>query len=99
MFGKAADGTILPQASYKRYLDKNVRVTKGFDTGDMVFFDRPKHKPKTAKEPDEQIAKSKFLTKSICAFQVIRAYQVLLIVDQVDAKLAVSIDRCSKSPA
>lgn len=64
----------------------------------MVFLDRPKHEPKTAKERDEQIAKSKLLPKSTVPFRVIRAYPDVVVIDEASAELPVSIHRCSKAP-
>lgn len=63
MFGKAYDLSLLSQDAYNRYFDNNFHVTKRLNDGDMVFFDQPKQEPKTAKECDEQIAKSKLLSK------------------------------------
>lgn len=99
MFGKANDRTLLARTVYKRYFDKNVRIAKRSDTSVMVFLGRPKHEPKTAKERDEKIVMSKLLPKSTCPFRVIRTYPGVIVVDQVSARLPVSLDQCSKYPA
>lgn len=97
MFGKTDDHTLLEQDTFKRYFDKNVRVTKRLEEGDMVFLDRPKHEPKITKERAEQIAKSKLLPKSTGKLRVIRANHDFIVTDQAAAKLSVSVDRCSKA--
>lgn len=51
----------------------------------MVFLDLPKHEPKTAKERDEQIAKSKLLPKWTGPFSVIRDYPDVVVADQAGA--------------
>lgn len=68
MFCKVNDWTLLAQAAYKPYSDKNVRITKRFETRDMEFLDRPKHEAKTVKELDRQIANSRLLPKSTDPF-------------------------------
>lgn len=98
MFGKAEDRILLARASYKRYFNKNLRVTKRFDTGGMSFLGQPKHEPKTAEERDEQIAKSKLLPKSTGHFYVISAYLNVVVIYQAGSKLPVSVDPCSKAP-
>lgn len=57
--------TLLEKWSYKRYLQKNLRFLKRFNEKDIVFLDGLKNEPKTAKERDEQIPKSKRLPTSI----------------------------------
>lgn len=64
MFSNAKDGSLLAPTVYKRYFDKNVRVMKSVEEGDIAFLDRQKQKLKTEKERDEQIDKSKLLPKS-----------------------------------
>lgn len=98
IFSSADNRTRLAQAAYKRYNDKNKRVTKRFNNGDMVFIDRPKHEPKISKERDEQIAKSKLLPKSTGPFKVISSYPDVTVVEQDGVKLPVSVDRCSRAP-
>lgn len=39
MFGKENDCSLLSQAAFKRYFEKNVRLTKRLKQGDMVFLD------------------------------------------------------------
>lgn len=98
MFGKADDPTLLFQAAYKRDIDKKFRVNKRFEEGYMAFLDRPKHEPKTGKESDEKIVKSKLLPKLTGWFPVIRAYPDAVVVDQGGAELTVSVEICSKAP-
>lgn len=81
MLGKSDDRTLPAQAAYKIYFEKSARTTKRFETCDIVFLDRQKHEPNTAKERGEHIAKSKHLTKSTVPFRVIWAYSDVIVVD------------------
>lgn len=80
-FAGGDDLSRLAQAACKKYLDKIVRVTKRFNDGDMVFLQRPKHKPKIAKERDEHIAKLKLLPRATGPYIVIRAYSNVIFLD------------------
>lgn len=81
------------QALYKKYNDKYNRVTKRFSAADMIFIDHPKHKQNTAKAQDEQIAKSKQLTKSNGTLKGLRAYKNVIVIEQDGTKLPDSVDR------
>lgn len=62
----------------------------------MIFLDRPKHEPKTAKERDEHIENSKLLSKSNSPFCVLVAYPDVIVIEQDGTEIPVSVDRCSK---
>lgn len=72
---------------------------KRFGEGDMVFLDQPKYEPKTGKERDNQIDKSKLLPKSTGPFRFICEYRDVIVVNEADAELPVYVCRCSKAPA
>lgn len=71
MFGRAEDRKFLVEHAYKRYFDKHFGATKRFNDSDVLFFDWPKKEPKTAKEREEQISKSKLVQKSTGPFSFI----------------------------
>lgn len=62
----------------------------------MVFLDRPKHEPKTAKERDEDVAKSKLLPEATGPYRVIWSYPDVIPLDIEGAELPDTVDRCSK---
>lgn len=62
MFDQAYDPNVFSQAVNNLYFDKKkAGVTNSLNEADMFFLYRPKHKPNTTEERDEQIAKSKIL--------------------------------------
>lgn len=63
----------------------------------MVFADGPEQEPKTAKEEDAQITKSK-LPQYTGPFHVIWAFPHLIVMDHVGAALPVSVDSAPKHP-
>lgn len=88
----------MTREAYKWHFDKKVRREPKFKIGDYVFIDRPKTEPKTAKEKESNIAKSKLQPKGTGPYLVVKAYTAVLVVLDDGNRLPVSIDRCTWAP-